>query len=99
MVDRSSQSRLLEDAATAPGSTTSSATLAVATVVHPFKPVTVSVYRPSVLMFGSSRFEVKFGPVQAKVAPGVVEIPFRFRLVVVQVNVPPCADAFGGIIF
>jgi len=43
LVDSSSQSRLLEEAATAPGAATSRSTVAVVVEVQPFSPVTVSV--------------------------------------------------------
>ena len=51
-------------------------------------------------MAGSSTADVKlFGPVQAYVAPELLEPPLRFMVVITQVKVPPCAVALGGVMF
>ena len=52
------------------------------------------------LTFGFCCVEVKpFGPAHAHVTPLVGELPLKGRAGVVQVSVPPCAVAPGGLLF
>ena len=82
--------------ALAPGLVLSSSTRAVAVLVQPFEPVTVTVYVPAELTVG---FAVVLpltmpDPDQRNVPPPAAE---RTTDVVVQVNVPPVALAPGGV--
>lgn len=79
------------------GASKSPFTVAVAVCVQAFRPVTVRVYTPGTVTAGFCSAEAKEpGPVQAYVAPVVVELPLSVRLGVPQDTVPPVAEAVGG---
>ena len=87
--------------AKAPGGVMSELTSAVAVLVHPLAEfVTVTVYVPDELTLGFADVppETMPGPVQLKPVPIVVAAE-RTTDVVVQVSVPPVAEAPGGVVF
>jgi hypothetical protein len=80
--------------ALAPGGEVLLMTSAVAVLVQPFEPVTVTVYVPAADVLGFALLELKPpGPDQLKLPPPAAEITTE---VVVQVSVPPVALAPGG---
>jgi len=74
-------------------------TEAVAVLVQPLEPVTVTVYVPDAHTCGFCDVELKYpGSAQLKPVPEVVE-PDKVMHVDAQVNVPPVALAPGGVLF
>ena len=86
--------------ALAPGGAMIALTSVVAVLVHPFDEfVTVTVYVPEELTTGLAPLppETMPGPVQLKPVPDVLDAE-RDTEVIVQLSVPPDADAPGGVV-